>query len=448
MDNCFGQHGWREFNRNRKDILSDLDKLLEQTASRPIQVAHGQGVEASIRKWLSEFLPKKYGVTSGYIIPDLYDESANLYHFDIIIYNQLEAPILWTEGNFDQSEQGKYRAIPAKHVVAVYEVKARLTKANITESLKKLNQTEGYTSQLNELFFCGIIFIDLKNSENEKESIIKELFKGTSIYGFDGGTILRFEDDDSSIGRIKVYRTTEQNTIDYQHLKPIAKPIDDLNIFMNEEGNLQISEQGAGIILVSTSQNNFSVSKTYGIGYGEGNIAIHIDWSRSNFSEFCIDLISKLEGLAYNDTKRPNFGRVFDRIDLKKTPIQGSEILSGKPFLKIDLYEGSEFDGKLNITNDCITFGLSIHNLGESTATVSDNSFKNSFKLLPGVTVGKKISLQITQKKTKNSLIDQISKEPLELQYVFVYYSDSVNKDFIAVETKIKISKNKVKIIP
>ncbi|WP_027355112.1 DUF6602 domain-containing protein [Desulfosarcina sp. BuS5] len=70
MDNCYGQHGWKEFHRNRKDILSEFDKILEQTQNRPIQVAHGQGVEAYLRKWLTEFLPKKYGVTSGYIIPN------------------------------------------------------------------------------------------------------------------------------------------------------------------------------------------------------------------------------------------------------------------------------------------------------------------------------------------------------------------------------------------
>jgi hypothetical protein len=125
MDQCFGQPGWKEFHRNRKNILAEFDKIREQIENRPVKTAHGVGVEAYLRKWLAEFLPKKYSVTSGYIIPTLYnDAGVTLYHYDIIIYNVLEAPVLWTEGNEDNSEQGKYRAIPAEHVVAVYEVKA------------------------------------------------------------------------------------------------------------------------------------------------------------------------------------------------------------------------------------------------------------------------------------------------------------------------------------
>ena len=61
MDECYGQFGWREFHRNRKDILAEFDKIAEQTLSRPVRTAHGTGVEAYLRKWLSEFLPKKFG---------------------------------------------------------------------------------------------------------------------------------------------------------------------------------------------------------------------------------------------------------------------------------------------------------------------------------------------------------------------------------------------------
>lgn len=47
--------------------------------------------------------------------------------FDIAgIIDALNAPVLWTDSNPDQAEQGKNRAIPAKFVHSVMEVKAKL----------------------------------------------------------------------------------------------------------------------------------------------------------------------------------------------------------------------------------------------------------------------------------------------------------------------------------
>ncbi len=446
MEGSFGQHGWKEFNRNRKDILSELDKILEQTENRPIQVAHGHGVEAYLRKWLSEFLPKKYGVTSGYIIPNLYGDSLKLYHYDIIIYNQLEAPILWTEGNFDQSEQGKYRAIPAKHTVAVYEVKSRLTKSNVTDALNKLNQTSDFSSQLNSFYSCGIIFIDLKESENNNESIIKELIKGKDIIGFTGGLILRYEGDHSSTGLIRLFDIKPEDNVDNKHYKPIAKPIDGLNIYLTEEDCLQIAEQGGGAKLVATSNNNWSVSKTYGIICKEGTKSIHIDWSRSNFSDFCIDLISSLEGLVFNDKNRPSFGQVFDKIERRKAPLQGKEKENGKPFLVLKLYEDGEHGNKLTINSDSVTFMVSIENNGEATATLSDDLFKNKCELPAGKKAVKPVTLQIQTNKTDKTLDELLKTEPLELPYRVVYYFDETKKEYLSIETQVRIFKNEITI--
>lgn len=449
MKNCFGQHGWKEFNQNRKDILFELDRIIEKTQNRPIQVAHGQGVEAFIRKWLSEFLPKKFGITSGYIIPDLYNDSLKLYHFDIIIYNQLEAPILWTEGNFDQNEQGKYRAIPAKHVVSVYEVKSRLTKPNITEALKKLGQTEGFVNQLNPLYSCGIIFIDLKETENNNKSIVKELIKGKDVFGFSGGVILRYEKDHSCVGRIKLFDINKEEKIENQHLHlaPIAKPIESLNIYITEDGNLQIAEQGAGAKIMVTSPSNWSVSKIYGVEYSEGHKLINIGWSRSYFSDFCIDLISTLEGLVFNDKERPSFGQVFDGIERKKAPLQGENIEKNKPYIILKLYEGGEYGEKLIIDSEFIKFKLLLENIGEADAIISDDSFKNKQKLPTGKKAIKEITFQAKPKHSNKQIREILVNEPLEIPYRMVYYSDNINKEFIAIETKLKIFKNEINIV-
>ncbi len=103
-----------------------------------MRTEHGVAGEAALRQWLSGFLPEKFGVTSGYIIPDVIAGDYKLYHFDIVVYDKLNSPVLWTDGDFDRSEQGKKRAIPAKHVYAVFESKASLTSQSAQAAIGKL----------------------------------------------------------------------------------------------------------------------------------------------------------------------------------------------------------------------------------------------------------------------------------------------------------------------
>ena len=451
MDNCYGQHGWKEFHRNRKDILAEFDKILEQTANRPIQVAHGQGVEAYLRKWLAEFLPKKYGVTSGYIIPNLYDDSGKIYHYDIIIYNRLDAPVLWTEGNEDNSEQGKYRAIPAKHVVAVYEVKSRLTKPNVSDAFDKLNQTNDFSGQLHPLYSCGVIFIELKESDNYRESIIKELIKGKDIFGFLGGMVLRYESDDTCTALIDIFDVEPKEEDDNKHYKPLAKPIDDLNIYLTEDGNLQIAEQGGGAKLVATSKNNWSVSKQYCVTFYEGDKSVHLSWSRTNFSDFCINLVSALEGLPYNDKKRPSFGQIFDNIERKKAPLQSPSPDKGKPFLDLKLYEGGVHGDKLKIDFDApeptISFLVSVENKGDIAAIISDDSFKSQCELDAGKSAMKPVSLKAILHDSSKDLFDVLKEGPFEIQYRLVYYLMNTEKEFYAIEKNVRITESDIEFV-
>jgi len=451
MKESYGQYGWKEFHRNRKDILSEYDKILEQTQNRPIQVAHGKGVEAYLRKWLSEFLPKKFGVTSGYIIPSLYNDSGKIYHYDVIIYNRLDSPILWTEGNQDDSEQGKFRAIPAKYVVALYEIKSRITKETIKDSLSKLNETKDFTSQLNPLFTCGIIFIDLKESDVNKKSIIKELINGKDVFRFSGGMVLRYEGDETCTGKINLFPRDQNNEIKNEKLTPLAKGMDDLNIYSTEDGNIQVNEQGGGLKLVKTGENNWSVSKSYGVIYDDESHSIHLSWSRSHFSDFCIELLSSLEGLAYDDKNRPSFGQIFDYLKKKKAPLQNIEQEDGKPFIKIKLYDGDEEDKKPKITQDGLTgninFSVLVENLGDSDVIISDDGFKHTLKLPKKIIAIKTGSYQANLKEENKKLTEIFEEENVRLPYRLVYYEDKTEKDFIAIEKELIFEDGTLKMI-
>lgn len=450
MDGSYGQHGWKEFHRNRKDILAEYDKILEQTQNRPIQVAHGIGVEAYLRKWLTEFLPKKFGVTSGYVIPNLYDDSGKIYHYDIIIYDRNESPILWTEGNQDDSEQGKFRAIPAKYVMGLYEVKSRLTKKNTKEALEKLDQTKDFVDQLNPNYSCGIIFIELKESDVDKTAIIKELIKAKNVFKFSEGIVLRYEGDSSSTGIIKIFPRNDETDIDNDKLTPLAKSIEALNIYSTEDGSVTISERGGGIKLVQTKENHYSISKSYGVIYDEEHFSVHLSWSRSYFSEFCIDLLSALEGLVYNDKNRPSFGQIFDTLERKQADLQGSEQENGKPFLKLKLYEGDEIEKMPQFNQDeedyIITFNTVVENWGESDVIISDDFFKNKFTL-PKKTFGGKTHIFKLKLKDKTvKLTDFLNSDDFQIPYRLVYYEDKDQKEFYSIEQVIFYKDGKLEL--
>lgn len=451
MDGCYGQHGWKEFHRNRKNILAEFDKILEQTSNRPVKTAHGPGVEAYIRRWLSEFLPKKYGVTSGYIIPNLYNDVGNIYHFDIIIYNCLDAPVLWTEGNEDNSEQGKYRAIPAQHVAAVYEVKSRITKKTVSEALEKLAQTKGFQDQLSANYSCGVIFVDLKESENSSDSIIKELHKGKDVFGFKGGMVLRYEGDDTSTGLISLFKLDLEESRENVHYSPLAKRIDDLNIYQTEDGNLQIAEQGAGAMLVATSKNSWSVSKSYGVCCDQDGISAYLSWSRSNFSRFCVDLLSVLEGLKCNDKDRPSFGMIFDSFRLERAPLQPPEPVPEYPFLSVALHAGGSNGEKvlINCEGDSATieFWVEVANEGCGEAKISDDMFKNSI-VLPGRKKALKSTTFVLRPEDNNQRVeDLLNGEGLKIPYRLVYKAGQNGKDLFAIERTIQIHGSNISFI-
>ena len=116
--------GWRQILTPRKEMLDAFDKARDQAKSSEVETYHGKVAEAEFRKWLTGFLPKSFGVTSGYIISAGLCSQDKIPHFDVIIFDALQSPILWIENNPDSSDQGRSRAIPVEYVKAVLEVGA------------------------------------------------------------------------------------------------------------------------------------------------------------------------------------------------------------------------------------------------------------------------------------------------------------------------------------
>jgi hypothetical protein len=252
----------------------------------------------------------------GYIIPDVVQTPEyKLYHHDVIIFDALNAPVLWTEGNPDQSELGKRRAIPAKYVHAVLEIKSSFGRENAIDSLNKLRQLNSIASHFPAQFSCSVVFIELPSSLVSKGALLEYLVPIPPIHAFRGGLILRCEANDEMSGEITIMENdgspgSVQNNPDL----PLAKNIDALNIFINSEGQCVIAESGGGAMFVSDGVSNWMVSKQYGPTYCNNGTCVSISWSANGFSQFALNLLNWLEGRDPRETQY-RFGQVFDHLE-------------------------------------------------------------------------------------------------------------------------------------
>lgn len=196
--------GWKQFLVARDEMLSTYDRARELSKKRAVQTKHGVVAEAEFRKWLSNFLPKRYGVTSGYIISPGIPNSENTVHYDVIIYDQLESPILWIDDSADSSVQGRSLAIPVEYVRGVIEVKStfnRKSAKKAVEQLTKLNPLLAKIDTINQPlklylpanFFCATVFFELLEKNDNDFAALDEILEAASLRGFYGGFILRSE---------------------------------------------------------------------------------------------------------------------------------------------------------------------------------------------------------------------------------------------------------------
>lgn len=143
--------GWCQFLTARKNMLDSYDKARIQSRKHKVEAFHGKVAEAEFRKWLEHFLPKKYAVTSGYIISPGVSDNEKIPHFDVIIYEYLESPILWIEESPDMSSQGRSLAIPAEYVKGVIEVKSAFKKNTVKDAIEHLGELKKLMSGIDSI---------------------------------------------------------------------------------------------------------------------------------------------------------------------------------------------------------------------------------------------------------------------------------------------------------
>src|SRR5215216_2838463 len=127
--------GARQFLGERRRLLDEYDRARTHSRGHEVETYHGNVAEASVRDWLDRFLPRRYGVTPGHIISQRWGPPAKLPHFDVIIYDQLESPVLWVEDNPDATGKAQSRAVPVEYVRGVIEVKAALTSSSAKQAV-------------------------------------------------------------------------------------------------------------------------------------------------------------------------------------------------------------------------------------------------------------------------------------------------------------------------
>tara|TARA_R110001606_G_scaffold377821_1_gene537098 strand:- start:448 stop:1362 length:915 start_codon:yes stop_codon:yes gene_type:complete len=277
--------GWEQFLTSRKEMLDAFDRARTQSRKHKVETFHGNVAEAEFRKWLANFLPKKYAVTSGYIISQGVADSVKLPHFDVIIYEHLEAPILWIENNPDSSEQGRSLAIPAEYVKSVIEVKSAFKKATVKDAIEHLAElkdlmkatdlpNERYKMYLPPDFFCAIAFFELRKENEKNIKAINELANTLNLRGFYGGVILRGEGLKTELtGNIKMLQIDKE-------LKP--------NI--NKTKSLLNSHTIVNLEIINE----------------DINFGAMLSWSPMNFSQFSFDIVSLLNG-SYENGRLSSF---------------------------------------------------------------------------------------------------------------------------------------------
>src|SRR5258708_18756970 len=274
-----GVQGWREFAAARLELLNEHRLAQLRASSRPVnQTEPGVVAEAVFRRWLMRFLPARYGVTSGFIVSTGRTDREPLKHFDVIIYDKLNAPILWRGGNPDKSDQGDELGIPVEYVLAVFEVKVTLTAKSVRDTAKKLTELAPLLQGVDEegtyapkylprSFVSGMVFFGAHEDVRYRASALFPIIECRLNLprGFMNNIILSSPDD------------------------PARTLAAQINIMSGEDPFNSTVGKG--------KQSLFYSSPTIGsLPSGAHHVGLLVGWSDNSFAAFAMDLVAQLRG--------------------------------------------------------------------------------------------------------------------------------------------------------
>lgn len=277
--------GWEQLLTGRNEILDAYDRARRQAKSHEVEVFHGSVVEAEFRKWLSRFLPARYGVTSGYVVSPGLSSKEKTPHFDVIIYDALESPVLWVEPTPDASEQGWSRAIPVEYVRCVIEIKSSFTRKNVIAAIRHLRDLRPLMSGIDEThnyyklhlpstFHCGCVFAELRVQDASTHNALRAMLRGLTLRGYFGGLILRGESHTlPQTGRVALAISEPSNS---DKFNPKTTPL-------------------------------LEVGMTRTVQLRDGShVGAMLTWNEAAFSEFAFVLLAMIKG-EYSPDRRSSF---------------------------------------------------------------------------------------------------------------------------------------------
>lgn len=216
MPEMFEHVGQPLLSAERDKLLAEYAIAVTQAAHDPVKAQHGNVGEAAFRKFLATLLPKKYGVTKGYIITPDMNYAGPLEEWDIIIYDALESPVLSVRKTADDSEGAGMRGIPVEYVKGVIEVKANFTVAmakKAADKLVKLHQFYREPAPPNKRraglpsgFAVATVFFEVKLTSptqfSEALGALNGLWLKTHWMPYFGGLIIRADTHPNKSARI------------------------------------------------------------------------------------------------------------------------------------------------------------------------------------------------------------------------------------------------------